>query len=831
MAKILSCPNCSNNKNLNTNDRITTCSRCGYSWVSVSNSNIKSSEIKVVMDSINHYKYTLDNYNGENNTFPFYAIDNHFIENKNSNKNRLLKIHHVDEDFINQAYVGVNKLKVSKRPRISYDDSVDLSMYKNPTERVISDRTNQEYEIARADKIIRDHHQPQNREHTFKERDKSLSEYAEKNPEDFFKEYEVVKINKDGSVEVQPRDTNHSFAEREAYNQREHADNIRNQVEPRTIERGFNYEKPVERMREIPNPFKIYNRPEEDYIEERDFHENQPSFANRNNLNLQPFENRDSQGGSFYEKSVAENVESNFQNEGFNSFNQQESQHAPRLREKSNPRLRERNSYKEEALDVVSKSEEPHFTYEEYQEKRAKNFSEAKEQQQARRTRLQTKSYAPKKLFKKYQKSEDKKYNRLADIKASAESTEVDTHEKSFNNLRDKEKFTRESLANNAVSKKLREEISNKKDKPFVENEYEYTYNRKSSDRETPPYEKQGQQARGFSNVDDVINTSQHFDENLLENRSVRGNIFGKNSSLSFFENLKINSDGTIKEDPLGLNQDYNEFFNNNENIQREKRFTFKQIINEIKKRINKDKLSFNLVVLIIVFGLFGMLSHIFTSDPNRLDEKEIRMDKEQVNQIPTIDANPRFKAARGESENLVLNPSLNGATQTGETVNNTTEEKSSQEILSEGKKNVASDLSLEELKQDKLLNNKDTEQNTAKSSSAFDKTLRYMGQKFNQFFSDINASVVSSKWTTVGSNKYFEINLDVSNKVANTSYKVKTIEIVLLDISGNVIGTREIYPDIVVRVKETINSTIRIPKAPPLTARAYVKIKEATAM
>ncbi|MCL2567504.1 MAG: hypothetical protein FWE18_05375 [Alphaproteobacteria bacterium] len=896
MAKILSCPNCGNNKNLNTNDKITICSKCGYSWVSVSNSNIKSSEIKVVMDSINHYKYTLNNYTGEDNTFPFYAIDNHFIESKNSNKNRLLKVHHVDEDFVNQGYVGINKFKPnSKHPRIHYDDNVDMSVYRNSPQRVVSDRSNQEYEIHR-DSQNREHgsvreHNSQHREHidkershqhnrsevqdsdyrdnqlnrstashqprgnVFKERDREdfsnqritnqhrenrdnnyLNNYAERNPEAFFREYEIVKVNNDDSIEVQPRmnqsfekNTRHNllekenhFTEKDGYNQREEHTSLaehNNFIKDSHREKGvknFNYEERDSLANIIPNPFKTYDSL--NTFDERTYNANQ-DFIQPYNPNEETILDRQ------------------------NNFPQENSR-MPKKERDSQLRTRDKKEIKDiEEADFLTRDENPYLTYEEYQEQRTKNFIELKEQQKARRERLKTKDYAPKRLLKKYQRSEEKKYSRknsdLQDggsqnqFEESFEEDNAINYRERYSNMDkspigsffNKEKFSREFLENNVVSKKLKEESFDKKDHISAVEEYEYFYNKK----ENTAHSQMPAKPQHYSNIDEIID-SQKFDENLLHNNIQHG-VFGKNPRLSFFENLKINSDGTIKEDPLGLNQNYNEFFKNNEFPQGKKKFTLKQIIEELKKRINKDKMSFNLVVIIIIFGFFGILSQMFTHSVNDIkDEKEIKTEQDFVNQIPTIDSSPKFKAAAGESDSLVLNKNLSGADSNGTSIK-ATEDKDRQEILSQSKKSVASGLSLEELKEKQLLNNENKIADAKQPTSTFDKTLRYMGNKLEQFFNDVSPKVVSSKWTTDGANKYFEINVDLSNKVANKSYKVKTLEITILDISGNVIATREIHPDIIVRVKETINSTIRIPKAPPLAAKAYVKIKDAAVL
>ncbi|MDR2008542.1 MAG: hypothetical protein LBQ34_06185 [Alphaproteobacteria bacterium] len=811
MAKILSCPNCGNNKNLNTNEKITTCSKCGYSWVNVSNSNIKSSEIKVVMDSINHYKYTLNNYNDEENTFPFYAIDNTFIESKNSNKNRLLKVHHVDEDFIQQGYVGINKFKPnSKRPRISYDDNVDMSVYKNPSERVVSDRSNQEYEVYRAPhqdrihgNIEREHnasrsHNSPHREHN------SLNEYAEKNPEGFFRDFEVVKVHNDGSIDVKPRQRNTDNNERNTYNQRDVAD-IR---EHRDFERNNTFEPQLRepQPRGIPNPFKSQSTEDRVYNENQDFIEP-----------VNPYEGVD------------------FVNSE-NHFDTQE----PRHREPRQPKERVARVRNREEADVFEAEtpESSQLTYAEYQEQRAKKLSEAKEHQAQRRERLKTKEYAARRSDKKYQKSADKKYTRkkeqAVNIPSQEEEFFVAAGEKNYRdkyineNTVNKEKISRESLEQNIISKKFKEETSNKKERASAEEEYEYLYNKKATEPANKPSPLS--QPKPYSNIDEVIN-SQNFDENLLHSKNVPQGMFGKNPRLSFFENLKINSDGTIKEDPLGLNQNYNEFFKNNEDTQEKKKFTFKQIIDELKKHINKDKMSFNIVVIIIIFGFIGFISQMYSHRADTAkDDKELKMEQDFVNQIPTIDGNPKFNAATGTSDNLVINKGINGAVNDGTSIT-ATEEHDSQEILSESKKNVSSNLSLEELKKDKLLKDESGEKTASPSASTFDKTLRYMGSKLEQFFGDVSSRVVSSKWTTVGNNKYFEVSVDLSNKVANKSYKVKTLEITILDISGNVIATREIHPDVIVRVKETINSTIRIPKAPPLAAKAYVKIKDASVL
>lgn len=877
MAKILTCPNCGNNKNLVNNNNTTVCSSCGYSWISVSNRDIKSSEIKVVMDSLNHYKYTLNNYNDDENTFPFYAIDNNFIENKGSNRNRLIRINPLDENSVKQNYVGVNRLKkpLKQRPIVRYSDNVDLSMYKTQSERVISDRTNQEYEISRApqnynktrertqrEKIstersfkerenqeIRDHNSNsvrnlnhanlsfennslENRSPNFNERSNiesnpreniyqqrpqlsernpnsfsrdttsitqrekidiekkpslasrinelnALNEYAEKDPERFFREYEVTKVNEDGSVEVQPRENN--------YEGNTHRDP--------SLFTPTSHEKNIEQQ-EYQDGFQGVNSTSEAYERSNDYIRPELSTPRIKK-----------------ERLSAEQKE----------YKAQLKEREERLhREKKLREQKVREQGEQTPLEIP-------LTYEQYQEKRTQNSLEVKEQQKTRRNRIKMKDYLPKISSGKYQRGE-KKYARKNKNYNPENELELNKSTKDYREkYLDKEifindNFGRETLVNHNISKKLRSEIDSTVEKSSTPVETK-VYEKKLRDFK---YKTEAQPSNAYnpSKLDEMINATGEIEESII-NMTPPRNLFGKNPRLSFFENLKVNNDGTIKEDPLGLNQDYNEFFNKNDLALGNKKYNLKEIISEIKKRINKDKMSFNLVILIIIFGFFGMLSHFITqSNANKNDNKmvtEIDIGKDFINQIPIIDDSPA-KGAKGNSDALVISKAKQDSE--NDTIINTTSTEDSQEILMQGKKNVASDLSLEELKNNKLADlNKTKTSQTQNNTSFISKTMMYLQQKTTQIFSDVTVVVTSSKWQVNSSGKYFEINLNINNKSTSRSYIVKTLEITLLDVSGNVIGTREIYPNKTLRIKETASSSIRIPKSPDLSASAYVKI------
>ncbi len=833
MIKISNCPNCGNNVDLITKNNTTICRDCGYSWVNISNRNLKSSEIKVIMDSLNHYNYTLNQFNDEEASFPFYAIDNDFIESKGSNRNSLIKINPVNEQSLRQGYVGLNKIKKpSKRPIINYDDNIDLSIFQS--ERVVSDRSNQEYELYNSNSNIRNpynnYYQNENYERNsnnqsssrtqnhhirnqyFTERDdydsrkpntnirqntykhannysiedfNSLNEFAEQNPEEFFKEYEITRLNKDGSIEVQQRVLkNKEFS---------HENNYDNQQDNRSYENNFdNYNQENFFYGQQSNNEYINNDSNYKYSEIK------PNYI-RPTLSTRVKKERLTEEQKEYKKQLKERIE------------------------RSSRTKKEDSEYNEDTFQHL-------LTYEDYQEKVSINLQEARKEQQNRAKRLRTNRYSIGSYINN-KRSEEKKHIRSNEYNSkeyilddNGESIKNYSEKYVNKNIENLEKFNKNYISNNNYNQ-IKEEINSRKinHNPHFELK---TYEKKER---KPKNLKPLADSHHPSSLDSFINGNVDIDDNLL-NVDVKKNIFGKNTRLSFFENLQINNDGSIKEDSLGLNQGYNEFFNKTSLYPDIKKYSFKQIVEAIKKRFDKDKMSFNLVILIIIFTLLGTFSHFMTkSASEKINKitKEIDIGKDFARPIPTINDSSKAKGSQGVSDALVIEKFILDKN-SDSFINASSNEDKKEILVQQSKQSVASDLSLEELKNNKLADS-EIKQNTSntQSTSFLNKTSNYIQQKASKIFNDVNIKVVSSAWKIDDSGKYFEINMDLNNKSSNKSYVIKTIEIIILDISGNIISKREIHPNKTLTMKESSISTVKIPNAPVLSAKSYVKIKD----
>ena len=94
MADKIVCPKCRhiqlrvyNNKNSN----LITCTKCNYTWISLQHNKLREDGISVIMDSINHYNYTMQKANDPKFNFPFYALNNQFIKKNTNVKNEIPK--------------------------------------------------------------------------------------------------------------------------------------------------------------------------------------------------------------------------------------------------------------------------------------------------------------------------------------------------------------------------------------------------------------------------------------------------------------------------------------------------------------------------------------------------------------------------------------------------------------------------------------------------------------------------------------------------------------------------------------------------------------------
>jgi DNA-directed RNA polymerase subunit RPC12/RpoP len=83
------CPNCKSQIiALKLSVSLSQCPDCGHRWVSVASNKMQENDIKVVMDSMNHYSYTMNKSKNPNFSFPFYVLNNNFVKNKETEKDR-----------------------------------------------------------------------------------------------------------------------------------------------------------------------------------------------------------------------------------------------------------------------------------------------------------------------------------------------------------------------------------------------------------------------------------------------------------------------------------------------------------------------------------------------------------------------------------------------------------------------------------------------------------------------------------------------------------------------------------------------------------------------
>ncbi|UQY80640.1 hypothetical protein HAV_00845 [Candidatus Hepatincola sp. Av] len=83
MVKRIVCPNCSYVQELNStdNDSLRVCPNCQHQWLSMQNSAYQNKKnIKVITKTANHYKYTISRYKDKNSTYPFFVMDNNYVE-------------------------------------------------------------------------------------------------------------------------------------------------------------------------------------------------------------------------------------------------------------------------------------------------------------------------------------------------------------------------------------------------------------------------------------------------------------------------------------------------------------------------------------------------------------------------------------------------------------------------------------------------------------------------------------------------------------------------------------------------------------------------------
>ncbi len=127
MADKIVCPKCRqiqlkiyNAKNSN----LITCSKCNYSWISLQQNKLKEDGISVIMDSVNHYNYTIKKSSDPKFDFPFYVLNNQFIKKNPDVQNQPSKAHNTNlNSFYNS---NINKNLYTYEP-------TNFGLYKSPS--------------------------------------------------------------------------------------------------------------------------------------------------------------------------------------------------------------------------------------------------------------------------------------------------------------------------------------------------------------------------------------------------------------------------------------------------------------------------------------------------------------------------------------------------------------------------------------------------------------------------------------------------------------------------------------------------------------------------
>lgn len=127
MVKRVVCPNCSYVQELNSedNDSLRVCPSCRHQWLSMQNSTYQNRKnIKVIMKTANHYKYTLSKYKDKNAIYPFFVMDNNYVEFTTPRKVRQFR----QSDLIstkNKPHINLSQeLKEQISPQENEDNNV-----------------------------------------------------------------------------------------------------------------------------------------------------------------------------------------------------------------------------------------------------------------------------------------------------------------------------------------------------------------------------------------------------------------------------------------------------------------------------------------------------------------------------------------------------------------------------------------------------------------------------------------------------------------------------------------------------------------------------------
>ncbi len=828
---MVNCPNCKHRqKNASSNGTLVYCDVCGYSWVSISNSNIKAAGIKVIMDSANHYNYTIDSAQREG-MFPFYAMNNNFIENSDT------------RNVKNQNTTKLDILKnVSKRSHTTSAKLTNFDYQRIPlqsTNRSYSGQTNyhRDYEL--------------NEDKSGKLPYESRTGITGKESGAFSAHNDYKKENKDTI-------STHSMPRRD----REDLVNTRSSSESfDRREKGF-HERENKDAREY--SFDSTSRDEKKINEEIVAKHNEPiikSFSRDSELKKQETlrERLDKLSTSEYLSEgydFIKNEEIAQIHEDGSITRTSDKKTTDSIKEKKDRLSDEQKTYKRELAERVNRvGKKDLLTVDKY-----KKIKDARLAQKVYNSKLEdfssdfsadnkdallnsSKAMHSKPDEGKKTNNTELKEEKRGKIKKSRYETPY--KERLKQRLEEKQKSTSNKLFNNkSVENYSQDRDISDIDHKTLPKDFFYDTTHTSAPIETPQ-DRQNTKNQSYShtqayeNYEDFNKSSlamavedlAKYDYNYREKTISRT----PKSFKKLYERFK----GPFsKSDPLGLNQSDAEFFKKTENSRNWLKFSFSQLIHELRGRIDIDKFSFRLVVLIFILGALMLAPRIFdpskSQDASSTEKKNIDIGKALVNIIPTIDDTSAItKAASGTSDALVIKK-IKPTNDKELPEFNAVANEDKKEILNvTTKKETTTNLSVEDLKRLEIDKNNLTSPisiniDLPSKTAYLEKKRLQLKQVTDNWFSDVKLQVIKSAWS-VGNNKYFEIKINLENSSKKQDYLLNTLEIIILDISGNVIGTREIHPNKFLRKQERSTSIIRLPNVPILGSGARVFLKKIT--
>ncbi|XWO14041.1 hypothetical protein HPDP_00752 [Candidatus Hepatincola sp. Pdp] len=154
MVKRIVCPNCSYVQELNStdNDSLRVCPSCQHQWLSMQNSAYQNKKnIKVITKTANHYKYTISRYKDKNSTYPFFVMDNNYVEFSAPRKIRQFK----QSDLIStRVKPQINLNQELKNQFFPQDSSVINEEDPLPFQKDIPNATTNFVGIAKNERVI-----------------------------------------------------------------------------------------------------------------------------------------------------------------------------------------------------------------------------------------------------------------------------------------------------------------------------------------------------------------------------------------------------------------------------------------------------------------------------------------------------------------------------------------------------------------------------------------------------------------------------------------------------------------------------------------------------